>query len=281
MHFLMLLTGLGVAWWVRSQSLPSATRWSERWTCTLYQFLFPPLFLLATTIAIVCMGPHGWMVWPWEGWLSYGGAIGLLLVATLVWIHLLWQGQKTWVQIHQYPTIALAGATARLLQTPELYIAQVGFWQSELVISQGLLNALDPDHLQAVLAHEQAHARYRDTFWFFWLGWLRRLTTWLPQTEALWQELLLLRELRADDRAVKQVDPLLLAESLLLVVSQPTLQLDMAVPFSQTILGHRLTERVDILLAGSPLSCHPDRGSCLGLLWSLLPLLIIPLHITG
>jgi Zn-dependent protease with chaperone function len=48
------------------------------------------------------------------------------------------------------------------------------------------------------LAHEQAHAHYRDTFWFFWLN---VLTSWLPHTEALWQEILFLREIRADEKA--------------------------------------------------------------------------------
>ena len=56
-------------------------------------------------------------------------------------------------------------------------------------------------------------------FGFFWWGWLRRLTEWLPHSKELWQELLLLRELRADQWAAQQVDPLVLAESLLLMVN--------------------------------------------------------------
>ena len=86
-----------------------------------------------------------------------------------------------------------------------------------------MLDALDRPHLDAVLAHEQAHVYYRDTFWFFWLGWIRSFTIWLPNTEAVWQELLLLRELRADRQATEQVDFLLLAESLLIVAQNPLL----------------------------------------------------------
>ena len=74
-----------------------------------------------------------------------------------------------------YQRQPIVGKTARILETDFLYSAQIGFWQSELVVSQGLLKSLDSEHLNAVLAHEQAHVYYRDTFWFFWLGWLRTI----------------------------------------------------------------------------------------------------------
>jgi Zn-dependent protease with chaperone function len=90
------------------------------------------------------------------------------------------------------------GEHSRVLDNPIPFSALIGFWQPELIVSQGLLNTLDQDHLEAVFKHEQGHYYYRDTFWFFWLGWVRSISAWLPNTEALWQELLLLREMRAD-----------------------------------------------------------------------------------
>ena len=159
------------------------------------------------------------------------------------------------------------------------YSAQVGFWNCELVVSEGLLNSLDREHLNAVLAHEQAHVYYRDTFWFFWLGWLRYLTSWLPNTEAWWQELLLLWELRADRKAAEQIDSILLAESLLRV-AQDTLQ-DVSIlcaNFSCTVPRTRLAERIDCLLDETPLISSSPWWSWSWTILLFIPLLTIPFH---
>ncbi len=292
MHFLLLLLGLSLAWWSRhgfDARLNVAIenqrgRWHSRWQWTLILFLFAPLLLIMTAIAILCMGPSGQMVMPWEGWLSYGLAIGFLLAAICLGIILAWEGWQTIRQVRQHSTIDLQGNIAHLLPTAELYSARIGFWNPDLVVSQGLLDMLDQDHLEAVLTHEQAHADYHDTFWFFWLGWLRRLTPWLPHTEFIWQELLLLREMRADRHATDTIDPLVLAESLLLVVSAPRLQSDICAAFSLTVSRDRLMERIDSLLASSD-SPNPSQPMLLAkwsfgwLLLALLPLLIIPFHV--
>jgi Zn-dependent protease with chaperone function len=98
------------------------------------------------------------------------------------------------------------------------FAAQVGVWKPQLVVCRGLLEQLDEEHLRAVLAHEEAHRHYGDTLWMFAVGWLRHLSGWLPNTEVLWQELLTLRELRADRWAAQRVDPLVLGEALVQVV---------------------------------------------------------------
>lgn len=278
MHFLMMITGLVLAYGVRFLPLGSNGTLASRWQNTLGQFLFSPLLLLMTAIAILCMGPTGRMVGHWEGWFSYDLAIGFLAWAIASGVKLVWEGHQTIQQIRQNPLIEVNGAPARLLDTTLLYSAQVGFWRSELVVSQGLLDHLDAEHLAAVLTHEQAHARYHDTFWFFWLGWLRRLTVWLPGTEELWQELLMLRELRADRDAAQAVDALVLAESLLLVVSGPTLQPELCAAFSWAPSGDRLTERIDSLLADPVPSADPNFWSASWLLLVLLPLAMIPFH---
>lgn len=280
MHFFMMVLGVTLALWVRWHWVPSGGNWNHRWQRTLGYFLFPPLLLVMTAISILCMGPSGQMMWHREGWLSYGLAIAFLLWTLILGCKLFWEGQQTVQQFRQHPAIEVQGNSARVLDTSELYSAQVGFWQPELVVSQGLLDRLDPAHLEAVLTHEQAHAHYHDTFWFFWLGWLRRMTFWLPNTEALWQELLMLRELRADRRAAQQVDPLVLAESLLLVVSAPIMQLDLCAAFSWANSSDRLIERIDFILSNSddqPLQWQ--RSSLLWLLVVLLPLLVVPFHV--
>ena len=145
-------------------------------------------------------------------------------------------------------------------------------------MSQGLIAALDSEHLSAVIAHEQAHVQYRDTFWFFWLGWIRSFSFWLPNTEALWQELLLLRELRADRKASESVDFLLLAESLLFVAKAPFDSPVGCVSLNDAQIGDRLNERIDSLLdtTKSIPSNRWHNWSWLCLLF--LPLLTIPLH---
>ncbi|WP_239651594.1 M56 family metallopeptidase [Neosynechococcus sphagnicola] len=221
MHLMMLLVALGLAWSVRYRWVESGGHWEKRWQWGLRRLLFPPLMLLSTAIAVMWMGPHGQMVWAWEGWLSYALAIGWLVFAGILWLKHFWEGWHILQTIRTHSTTNLRGSVVRVLEIPTLYCAQVGFWHPELVISQGILDTLGADHLEAVLAHEQAHHHYRDTFWFFWLGWIRQMTAWLPQTESIWQELLMLRELRADLWASRQTDALLLAEALLLVVNHP------------------------------------------------------------
>jgi len=176
-----------------------------------------------------------------------------------------------------------------------LFAAQVGFWEPQLVVSRGLLTRLDPEHLRAVVIHEQAHRHYRDTFVFFWLGWIRTLAIGLPQTRRLWQELVVLRELRADRWAAQRIDPLVLAEALVQVAtpeileerqdwqqihSDPAWMVGMVWGTSKLPTEvDRLEERIQALLDPSPLE---EGTSPLQIMpWmslALLPLLTIPLH---
>jgi Zn-dependent protease with chaperone function len=281
-HPLMLVVAVVAAALWRQVGTPiglpiGVPTWQERWQSALLNFLLPPLLLLSTAVAIVLMGPHGHMVHRWDGWSTYSLALLVLAASLTVLTGLFLEGMRSLQVIRQYPEQTLQDQRGYCFSSPLPYIAQVGFWRPKLLFSQGLLATLDDDHLTAVLCHEQAHQHYHDTFWFFWLGGLRRLTIWLPQTEALWQELLALRELRADRWAAQQVDALLLAEALLLVVSEP-LQLDGALgaAFGGDGQPDRLIERIDALL--SPTAPEPTEGNWWMVLWVLAPLAIVPFH---
>ncbi len=280
MHLTMLLSILAMAglWRYMGVSAPTGN-WQERWQHALAVLLLPPLLLMGSSIAILKMGPHGWMVWGWEGWLSYWLAIAFLGFMAFCLVKMAISGYQTSQQLRSYRQIELYGRSVKLLDVNIPYIAQIGFWQPDLLISQGLIDTLDSEHLQAVLAHEQAHYYYRDTFWFFWLAWLRQITIWLPNSQVIWDDLLALRELRADRWAAQTTDSLLLAESLLLVVQYTTAFADSyAAAFNHVDSPDRLTQRIEALIKPAELLKPPSWWQWSWLLLPLLPLLIVPLH---
>ncbi|MCC0176644.1 M56 family metallopeptidase [Waterburya agarophytonicola K14] len=279
MHLWAIFSVILTAWMIRTQSMKSKGTWSERWYTSLFLLLFPALLILSTAIAILYMGCHGAMLGIKAG--SWGCSVAaiLILFAVTCLVKLVDQSRHSTRNLAIYPRRSIEGTFARIIDLDLPYSAQIGFWQPELVITSGLFNSLDQEHLTAVLAHEQAHLYYRDTFWFFWLGWMRSFTFWLPNTEALWQELLLLRELRADSKAAEEVDFLLLAESLLTVAQAPLkYSPGWCANFNDYALGDRLNERIDSLLGKQkpPATNQWRNWSWVCLL--VIPLLTIPLH---
>ncbi len=262
MHSLLLSLGILVALLLRQWAKHKAVHrgnqsWPQRWQGTLGLFLIPPLFLGMAAIAVLAMGLRGSMLGVSVGWPGYWAALG---ICGLGWVSLLSEGFCCWrshQRIRQLPKIQVQGVEAYALATPLPFAGRVGLWNADLVVSQGLLDLLQPEELECVLLHEQAHRHFQDTFWFFGLGWIRRWSTWLPQTEALWQELLLLRELRADHWAAQFTDPLCLAETLLKVArgaataGQATEPMPWAMaPFADETL--RLEERIEQLIEPEP-----------------------------
>lgn len=287
MHLAMILIALGLAVGLRQHWQRPEGHWQDRWQQTLATFLLAPLLLLVTAVTVMGMGMQGRMLGLSVSWAGYAIALGFLGFSSVWFCILTWQGGRSLRQVRTYPLINLQGhlpgerhsPTGRLLNMPMPFAAQIGFWRPELVLSRGLLQQLNAEQLQAVLIHERAHYHYRDTFCFFWLGWLRQMTFWLPNTEALWQDLLLLRELRADSWAARQVDPLLLAEALLLVAKAPMMDTETyCAAFSSAAPINRLEERIEALIAPpDPLPSAQGNG-WIWLLLTLLPLLTLPLH---
>ena len=279
MHLMMIVIALCLAWGLRLMPINSQASWSNRWQRSLFSFLISPLILITTALAIVFMGAEGSMLGFPASRLSHGLAVTFLLITIILGLRLGDRALKTCQKISQYPDESIEGNSVKLLAIDLPYIAQIGFWKPQLVVSQGLLDILESEQLEAVLAHEQAHVYYRDTFWFFILGWLRSVTSWLPNTEALWQELLLLREIRADLQAAQTVDALVLAESLLLVAQAP---IQSSFCFCATLYSElnsdRLAQRIDALIDTSKLPNRSNLWSWSWLLLVFIPWLVIPLH---
>lgn len=279
MHLLMLLIALGSVWCFRWYCSYCQAIGQKHFSQGIALFLFPPLLLLTTALAIFCMGPYGSMVWGWEGWFSYALAIAFLLYASILLLKLAWQGRQSLKLVRSYPLANLKGMPTRIVNVSLPFSCVVGFWTPELVVSQGLLDTLDLPHLEAVLTHEKGHLYYRDTFCFFWLGWLRCLTSWLPNTESLWQEMLLWREIRADRWAAFQIDNILLAEALLLVVNSPVIvRENFAAAFANPAPPNRLVQRIETLLQQPKSLPKPNFYSWLFLMLGFCPLLAIPFH---
>lgn len=294
MHSIMIAIALGLAYAIRLRWWAIPLSWYNSWQRSLFFFLFPFLLIIMTAASIVWMGASGQMFGLWVGWFSYSCALGFLGWAAIVFLHQAFAGAKLVREVRTYPLIKIGDKYCRVPDIQALFAAQIGFWQPELVLSQSILNRLDSTHLEAVIAHEEAHYYYRDTFWFFWLGWVRKLTDWLPNTENLWQELLCLRELRADRWSAKKIDPLLLAESLLLVMDVPSVSKSiLCAGLSCVAPPHQLTQRLEALLA-EPLECdrealrqadtNPEVYTPKWWFWvslsaAFLPLAAIPFHV--
>ncbi len=278
MHLIMIMLAMAGAYWTRCTCHDLHSNWRVRWRRSLFLFLFPPLLIFMTAASLLCMGPQGKMGGLQTGCFGYVMALGCLAFFSISCIKLTWEGWQSVKSARKCPLVHLASKQVRLLNTGALFAGQIGFWQPELVLSQGLLQTLSPDHLETVLAHEQGHYHYRDTFWFFWLGWMRYCTAWLPNTDALWQELLVLRELRADAYAASQVDPLLLAESLLLVVSTPPISSEICCAALGSPSVDRLNQRIDALLAQPEPTPEAQLQSWNYFLLAFLPLVTVIFH---
>ncbi len=282
MHLMMIFMTLGMAVGIRLLYSLCPDRISC-WQRSLIAFIAPPLLLLMTAIAVISMGYHGEMLGFPASRFSYLLALFFLLFALIRGLEITYKGWVSTRKVQEYPQKSIDNYTARIINTSLPYSAQIGFWNSELIISDGIIRTLDDDHLKAVIAHEQAHVYYHDTFWFFWLGWLKRISFWLPKTKTLWQDLLLLREIRADQKAAETIDALILAESLL-IIAQEINRIATANPlgvleaaFHDLDLDNRLEERINALFNES------DEVSFKGIDWyfvliTLLPLISIPFH---
>jgi Zn-dependent protease with chaperone function len=280
MHLQMVLLALLACLVVQEGVGAGGGSWHGRWHRSLARLAVPPLLLTTTAAAILWMGARA--AFTWDNGLALGAATLWLVWLGLSGLPLVAASWRTLQAVRALPAVRVAGQAARRIDHTAPFAARVGFWHSELVISRGLIARLDGPHLTAVLAHEDAHRHYRDTFWFFWLGWLRRSGVWLGGTDRLWEELLALREQRADRRAAARVDALVLAEALLEVAASGPHRQDCTGPLSVPVYGdapERLCERIEALLnLGAPEAASAGLGQWFWWALVLLPLLTIPFH---
>jgi len=108
----------------------------------------------------------------------------------------------------------LASSDLRLLDSPSAVAYCVPGLRPRLVVSQGAVDALDPAEFDAVLAHEQVHARGRhDLLLQPFLAW-RQAFPFLPTATAALRAVQLLIEMLADDGACQLCGPASLSSAL-------------------------------------------------------------------
>ena len=82
-HFVMIFGSLCLAWGLRygweNNGHSCHFSWQERWQNALVCFVLPPLLVVMTAIAVLCMGFEGQMIGLQAGRLSYAIAFVFLI----------------------------------------------------------------------------------------------------------------------------------------------------------------------------------------------------------
>ncbi len=156
-----------------------------------------------------------------------------LSAAALLFAHLVFTLLLTYARIHKQrrrhrellellssPATGRPGTVVINHDVPVAYCLPGGS-RSITVLSDGLMNLLEPDELRAVLIHENAHLsqRHHLLLWAF-AGW-RSALPWLPTSRLAQRCVNSLIEMLADDVALHSVDRATLIKAIALVASGP------------------------------------------------------------
>jgi Zn-dependent protease with chaperone function len=195
------------------------------------------------------------------------------------------------------PSPERAGTVVISHDSPVAYCLPGGA-RSVTVLSDGLMAALEPGELRAVLIHENAHLsqRHHLLLWAF-AAW-RQALPWLPTTRLAQESVNSLIEMLADDVALKTESKATLIKAIAIVASgsagagaaagfEPPGQADLALAGLETPAGaggsdsaRTTASRVSRLLSPRPQLSAPVRGAvlagCVLLLALPTALLIVP-----
>ncbi len=108
-----------------------------------------------------------------------------------------------------------------IVHSPEPFSFAYGFLSPRIAVSKGLLEALSPKELEAVMAHERYHVRTRDPAKVVLARAFPRAAFYLPALRHLRRRYVTGRELAADRRAIRAYGEATLAGALYKVVRGP------------------------------------------------------------
>ncbi len=172
---------------------------------------------------------------------------------------------STWIQRHRNLQDLLqaldqklvGNARARILPWPEPFLGLIGVWRPQLVISEGALQILSREELQAAILHEEAHRQLRHNVKDLAL---RIMIAGLPYRlrQKLYEGYVYLREVEADQQVPT---PTALASALLKAstVTSP-LEYSLALHSHSSILRSRLEYLLGVTSPPSPWSLRSIVG---------------------
>ncbi|MBT1002105.1 M56 family metallopeptidase [Paenarthrobacter sp. DKR-5] len=154
-----------------------------------------------------------------------------LSTAALLAAHLLFTLLVTYVRIQRQrfrhrellhllssPDIERPGTVVINHPTPVAYCLPGGA-RSVTVLSDGLMDLLEPAELRAVLVHENAHLEQRHHLLLWAFAAWRSALPWLPTSRLAQRSVSSLIEMLADDVALKEVDEATLIKAIMIVAS--------------------------------------------------------------
>ena len=158
----------------------------------------------------------------------------------------------------QWPALDMALAALphcrqrlRMVATSRVVACTMGLWRHQIMLSAGLLTALSPAEIRAVVSHEWGHVSRRDPLRLLLLRWCSELVWFLPIVRVLAQDSARAMEEAADDVAVVlTAQPLDLAAALVKAAKAQVLPNWSAVSTLGEELG--VTARVERLLDVAP-----------------------------
>ncbi|WP_026535345.1 M56 family metallopeptidase [Arthrobacter sp. H14] len=198
--------------------------------------------------------------------LSAAFLLGLHLVFTLlltyIRIHRQRRRHRDLLRILSSPSPESASTVVINHPAPVAYCLPGGA-RSVTVLSDGLVNLLELDELEAVLIHEQTHLtqRHHLLLWAF-AAW-RSALPWLPTSQLAQRSVNELIEMLADDEALKSVDKTSLIKAIAIVASgtgpsESTDDDDGALAGSSSALGHYDAGSSPVGTPGGPIESGMD-----------------------
>lgn len=224
MHTLLLLISFGILYLALKREfrkIEKTKTWMHRSGLACYILCSAALFLLAVTLNFWVMNLTGCIAFHPPNW----DTVTSLTVGTLLWV-LLGGGicRACWGQWKVHKVIKLVSpcehpqvlkmveilAKKLRIQAPRLATFHSGqpyaaslFWKKPVILlSSWMLETLDEEELETVLAHEMAHMYRRDNRMVLLGGILKDVLFFLPTIRQTWQKFLIDLETAADDVAV-------------------------------------------------------------------------------
>lgn len=272
MHTLLLLASFSIIYLALKREyrkIETSPNWNHRSGLTCYILCSAALFLFAVTLNYWVMDITGCIAFHTHNWdtitsLLLGGSLWMLLGISLV--RAFWSQRKVHqvmalVKPSQDPILndlvqrlaGLLGLKTPLIasyhsQTP--YAATL-FWRTPIILlSSWMLQNLDEEQLEAVIAHELAHIHRRDNLMVTLGGILKDVLFFLPTMRQAWLRFLVDLEMAADDVAVLVTQkPAALASAILQVhQAQPKMAFTYGISYF-TPDYQQIEARVERLLA--------------------------------